>query len=103
MCVCCYLQCLVKPAVGAVVLAASSVQHLDGSGAAAGVLGDSGHGSVQAQSEDAALDGSHRLSVGLIWTPHAQTTMTVAELHRWAVQNFGRGGASFQQVMIQCL
>lgn len=73
VCVCCYLQCLVKPAVGAVVLAASSVQHLDGSGAAAGVLGDSGHGSVQAQSEDAALDGSHRLSVGLIWTPHTHT------------------------------
>lgn len=94
---CCYLQCLVKPAVGAVVLAASSVQHLDGSGAAAGVLGDSGHGSVQAQSEDAALDGSHRLSVGLIWTPHAQTTMTVAELHRWAGSEFWTRGPHFNR------
>lgn len=80
-CVFCYLQCLVKPAVGAVKLAASSMQHLDGGGAAAGVLRDSGHDSVQTHSEEAALDGSHRRSVGLIWT-RMNTTMKVIRLYK---------------------
>lgn len=79
--VCCYLQCLVKPAVGAVMLAASSMQHLDGGGAAAGVFRDSGHDSVQTHSEDAALDGSHGLSVGPIWTRHERAT-NINQLHK---------------------
>lgn len=63
-----HLQRLVKPAVPTVPLAASSMQHLDGSTAAVRLLRPSGYRSVQTQGEDAPLDRRHRLFVGIICT-----------------------------------
>lgn len=62
-----HLKRLIKPAVPAIPAAPSAVQHLRGHAAAVDVVRDPGHRGVQADGEDALLDGTHGLFVGLVW------------------------------------
>lgn len=54
-----HLQCLVKPPIATVPLAASSMEHLDSSTTAVQLISNLRHCSIQAHSKNASLNSRH--------------------------------------------